>query len=157
MKNMRSLVFALPFSSPLPSGRRRPRRQPRLPNRSRRRAASRRRFAKEAVDAAIAACTAQNLKVSAAVSDAAGLPVYVFVPDGVRNGTGDTAIRKNITMSITGKPASETVALAAADPAIEAKLAANPRIVAVCWRRAAESRRHHRRIHRRLRRVGSAG
>ena len=71
-------------------------------------------LAKEAVEAAIAACTAQNLKVSAVVSDAAGLPVYVFVPDGIRNGTGDTAIRKNITMSITGKPASETQALAAA-------------------------------------------
>lgn len=86
-------------------------------------------LAKEAVDATIAACTAQNLKVSAAVSDAAGLPVYVFVPDGTRPQTGDTAIRKNITMSITGKPASETQALAAADPAIEAKLAANPRTV----------------------------
>jgi uncharacterized protein GlcG (DUF336 family) len=86
-------------------------------------------LAREAVEAAIAACTAQNLKISAAVSDAAGLPVYVFVPDGVRNGTGDTAIRKNITMSITGKPASETQALAAADPALEAKLAANPRTV----------------------------
>jgi len=86
-------------------------------------------LAKEAVDATIAACKAQNLNVSAAVSDAAGLPVYVFVPDGTRAGTGDTAIRKNITMSITGKPASETAALAAADPAIEAKLVANPRIV----------------------------
>ena len=86
-------------------------------------------LAKEAVEATIAACTAQNLRVSAAVSDAAGLPVYVFVPDGTRAGTGDTAIRKNITMSITGKPASETAALAAADPALEAKLAANPRIV----------------------------
>lgn len=86
-------------------------------------------LAKEAVEAAIAACTAQNLKISAAVSDAAGLPVYVYVPDGVRNGTGDTAIRKNITMAITGKPASETAALAAADPALEAKLVANPRTV----------------------------
>jgi uncharacterized protein GlcG (DUF336 family) len=86
-------------------------------------------LAKEAVEATIAACTAQNLRVSAAVSDAAGLPVYVFVPDGTRAGTGDTAIRKNITMSITGKPASETAALAAADPALEAKLVANPRIV----------------------------
>lgn len=86
-------------------------------------------LAKEAVEAAIAACTAQNLKISAAVSDAAGLPVYVYVPDDVRNGTGDVAIRKNLTMSITGKPASETAALAAADPAIEAKLVANPRTV----------------------------
>lgn len=86
-------------------------------------------LAKEAVDTAIATCTAQNLRVSAVVSDAAGLPVYLFVPDGTRAGTGDTAIRKNITMSITGKPASETAALAAADPALEAKLVANPRIV----------------------------
>lgn len=86
-------------------------------------------LAKEAVEAAIAACAAQNLKISAVVSDAAGLPVYLFVPDGVRNGTGDTAIRKNLTMAITGKPASETVALAAADPELEAKLVANPRTV----------------------------
>jgi uncharacterized protein GlcG (DUF336 family) len=86
-------------------------------------------LAKEAVEAAIAACTAQNLKISAAVVDAAGNPVYVFVPDGVRNGTGDTAIRKGITMMITGKNASETAALAAADPTLEAKLAGNPRTV----------------------------
>lgn len=86
-------------------------------------------LAKEAVEATIAACTAQNLKVSAVVSDAAGLPVYLYVPDGVRNGTGDTATRKNLTMAITGKPASETQALAAADPALEAKLVANPRTV----------------------------
>ncbi len=86
-------------------------------------------LAKEAVEAAIAACTAQGLRISAVVSDAAGLPVYVFVPDGVRNGTGDTAIRKNLTMAITGRPASETAALAAADPALEAKLVANPRTV----------------------------
>jgi uncharacterized protein GlcG (DUF336 family) len=86
-------------------------------------------LAKEAVEHAIATCLSQNLKISAAVSDAAGLPVYVFVPDGVRNGTGDTAIRKNLTMSITGKPASQTAALSAADPALEAKLVANPRTV----------------------------
>jgi uncharacterized protein GlcG (DUF336 family) len=86
-------------------------------------------LAKEAVEAAIAACTAQNLKISAAVVDAAGFPVYVYVPDGVRNGTGDIAIRKGITMMITGKNASETAALAAADPALETKLVANPRTV----------------------------
>ena len=61
--------------------------------------------------------------------DAGGNPIYVFVPDGVRNGTGDVAIRKGVTMSITGKAASETQALAAADPALEAKLAGNPRTV----------------------------
>jgi uncharacterized protein GlcG (DUF336 family) len=86
-------------------------------------------LAQEAVEAAIDACAAQNLKISAAVSDAAGLPIYVLVPDGVRNGTGDVAIRKNLTMAITGRPASETAALAAADPALEAKLVANPRTV----------------------------
>ncbi len=80
-------------------------------------------LAKEAVEAAIAHCTSQNLRVSAAVSDAAGFPIYVYVPDGTRAQTGDTAVRKNLTIVETGKPASETAALAAANPALEAKLA----------------------------------
>jgi uncharacterized protein GlcG (DUF336 family) len=86
-------------------------------------------LAREAVEAAIAHCAGQNLKVSGAVVDAGGNPIYVFVPDGTSARTGDTAIRKGVTMSITGKAASETAALAAADPALEAKLVANPRIV----------------------------
>jgi glc operon protein GlcG len=86
-------------------------------------------LAREAVEAAIAHCAGQNLKVSAAVVDAGGNPIYVFVPDGTSARTGDIAIRKGVTMSITGKAASETAALAAADPALEAKLVANPRTV----------------------------
>lgn len=86
-------------------------------------------LAKEAVEAAIAACTAQGLKISAAVVDAGGNPVFVYVPDGVSGRTGDTAIRKGVTMSITKKPASETAALAAADAALEEQLKTNPRLV----------------------------
>jgi uncharacterized protein GlcG (DUF336 family) len=86
-------------------------------------------LAKEAVEAAIAQCTSEGLKVSAAVVDAAGNPVYVYVPDGVRNGTGDIAIRKGITMTITGKPASETRSLIEADAAMKAKVEANPRSI----------------------------
>lgn len=67
------------------------------------------------------------------MSDAAGLPVYVYVPDGARNRTGDTAIRENLTMSITGKPVPETAAL-------EAKLAANPAHRPLPGRRAAQDR-----------------
>ncbi len=81
-------------------------------------------LAKDAVEAAIAACTAQNLRVSAAVSDAAGNPVYLLVPDGVNARTGDIVVRKNLTVVETGKAASQTAALAAANPALEAKLAA---------------------------------
>jgi uncharacterized protein GlcG (DUF336 family) len=65
------------------------------------------------VEAAIAHCAGQNLKVSAAVVDAGGNPICVFVPDGVTARTGDTAIRKGVTMSITGKAASETQSPAA--------------------------------------------
>lgn len=86
-------------------------------------------LAKEAVEAAIAACAAQNLKVSAAVVDAGGNPIYLSVPDGVNYRTGDISIRKALTITLTGKPASETAALAAADPALEAKLAGNPRSI----------------------------
>jgi uncharacterized protein GlcG (DUF336 family) len=114
-------AFAQPPAAPAPGA---PRPAP-APNPRRIEAA----LAREAVETAIATCTAQNLKISAAVVDAGGNPVYVYVPDGTRNGTGDTAIRKGITITITGKPASQTAALAAADPALEAKLAANPRTV----------------------------
>ncbi len=86
-------------------------------------------LAKEAVEAAIAQCASEGLKVSAAVVDAAGNPVYVYVPDGVRNGTGDIAVRKGITMTITGKPASETRALIEADADMKAKVEANPRSI----------------------------
>lgn len=86
-------------------------------------------LAREAVDAAIATCLAQNLKVTGAVVDAAGHPLYVYVPDGHSARTGDIATQKALTVVITGKPASQTEALAAADPALEAKLAANPRTV----------------------------
>jgi uncharacterized protein GlcG (DUF336 family) len=86
-------------------------------------------LAREAVDVAIATCLAQNLKVTGAVVDAAGHPLYVYVPDGHSARTGDIATQKALTVVITGKPASQTVALAAADPALEAKLAANPRTV----------------------------
>jgi uncharacterized protein GlcG (DUF336 family) len=86
-------------------------------------------LANEAVEAAIAQCTSEGLKVSAAVVDAAGNPVYVYVPDGVRNGTGDIAIRKGLTMTITGKPASETRGLIESDAAVKAKVEANPRSI----------------------------
>lgn len=86
-------------------------------------------LAREAVDAAIAACLTQNLKVTGAVVDAAGHPLYVYVPDGHSARTGDIATQKALTVVITGKPASQTEALAAADPALEAKLSANPRTV----------------------------
>ena len=68
-------------------------------------------LAREAVDAAIAACVAQNLRVTGAVVDAAGNPLYVYVPDGYSARTGDIAIRKGITVVLTGKPATQTEAL----------------------------------------------
>lgn len=86
-------------------------------------------LAQEAAAAAIAQCNSEGLNVSAAVVDAGGNPVYVIVPDGVRNLTGDIAIRKGITMSITGRAASETVGLLESDPEMKAKIEANPRFI----------------------------
>ena len=54
-------------------------------------------LAREAVDAAIAACLAQNLKVTGAVVDAAGHPLYVYVPDGHSARTGDIATQKRLS------------------------------------------------------------
>lgn len=86
-------------------------------------------LAREGVDAAIAACTAQGLKVGGAVTDSNGNPVYVLVPEGVMPFAGELALRKGATIAITGKPASETEKLAASDTAIKDKLAANPRTI----------------------------
>jgi uncharacterized protein GlcG (DUF336 family) len=79
-------------------------------------------LAREAVEAAVAACAAQNVKLSGAVVDAAGNPIFVLVPDGSSNRTGDIALRKAITTTTTGKASSQTTALAAADPALKAKI-----------------------------------
>lgn len=79
-------------------------------------------LAREAVETAIATCAAQNIRLSGAVVDAAGNPVFVYVPDGSAARTGDIATRKAITVTVTGKPSRETTALAAADPALKGKL-----------------------------------
>jgi uncharacterized protein GlcG (DUF336 family) len=106
-----------PPATPAPPARQPPPRRPEIA------------LAREAVDAAIAACAAQNLRVTGAVVDAAGNPLYVYVPDGYSARTGDIATRKGITVVITGKPASQTEALIKADPELAAKVAANPRTV----------------------------
>jgi uncharacterized protein GlcG (DUF336 family) len=79
-------------------------------------------LAREAIEAAIASCAAQNIRLSGAVTDAAGNPILVLVPDGSSARTGDIALRKAITVTVTGKASRETNALAAADPALKAKL-----------------------------------
>ena len=86
-------------------------------------------LAKQAVEAAIAQCNSEGLNVSSAVVDAGGNPIFVYVPDGVYNVTGDIAIRKGLTMMITGKKASETRNLLETDPAIKEKIDANPRSI----------------------------
>jgi len=79
-------------------------------------------LAREAVEAAIAACAAQNIRLSGAVVDAAGNPIFVLVPDGSSARTGDIALRKAITVTVTGRPSRETTTLAATDTALKARL-----------------------------------
>jgi uncharacterized protein GlcG (DUF336 family) len=75
--------------------------------------------------AAIAACTAQGLRVGAAVSDAAGNLRVGLTGDAARPGRIFTASRKNTAVIAYGIPTSEIQAKLRADPAAVAAVKPN--------------------------------
>ena len=77
-------------------------------------------LAADLAQAAVAACTAQGLRVGAAVSDAAGNLRVGLTGDGARPGRIFTASRKNVSVIAFGLATSE----------IQAKLRANPVLLA---------------------------
>jgi len=81
-------------------------------------------LAREAAETAIATCLKENVKLSAAVVDAAGNPILVLAPDNADPRTADWALRKAITAAYTGKASGETPKLAQTDAALKEKLAA---------------------------------
>jgi uncharacterized protein GlcG (DUF336 family) len=78
------------------------------------------------VQAAIAACAAQGLKVTAVVADSSGALKAGMVSDGVNAMTARFALGKIATVIDFKKPSSEVAAQAKADPEFAAKLKANP-------------------------------
>jgi uncharacterized protein GlcG (DUF336 family) len=78
------------------------------------------------VRAAIAACAAQGLKVSAVVADSSGALKAGMVSDGVNGMTARFALGKIAVVVDYRKPSSEVAALAKVDAGLAAKLKANP-------------------------------
>ena len=81
-------------------------------------------------EAAIAACTAQGLRVGAAVSDAAGNLRVGITGDAARAGRIFTASRKNTAVIAYGLPTSEINARLRADPALVAAVKPNMAVMA---------------------------
>ncbi len=79
----------------------------------------------ELAQAAVATCTAQGLRVGAAVSDANGNLRVGLTGDGARPGRIFTASRKNASVIAFGLPTSEIQAKLRADPALLAKVLPN--------------------------------
>lgn len=82
-------------------------------------------LAVELAQAAVATCTAQGLRVGAAVSDAAGNLRVGLTGDGARPGRIFTASRKNAAVIAFGLPTSEIQAKLRADPALLAAVKPN--------------------------------
>jgi uncharacterized protein GlcG (DUF336 family) len=87
-------------------------------------------LAVEAAAAANAACAAQNLKTTTLVADSAGVPIVVLSNDGAAAITQRIAMGKALA-TLKYKDTSAAIATrAAAEPALAAELAADPRILA---------------------------
>jgi uncharacterized protein GlcG (DUF336 family) len=85
----------------------------------------------EAVQAAIAACAADNLKVTAVAADSSGAIKAAMVSDGVNGMTAAFAQRKIAVVIDFKKPSSQVMADARNDKELAARLAANPNYFAV--------------------------
>jgi uncharacterized protein GlcG (DUF336 family) len=87
-------------------------------------------LALEAAQSAIAACQANGYKVAAAVVDSAGGTHLLVGAEGIRQGALDSSIKKAFT-AVTLKTASAAIeAQAKTDTALQAKIAADPRLFA---------------------------
>ncbi len=81
------------------------------------------------VQAAIAACAAQGLKVTAIVADSSGALKAGMVSDGVNGMTARFALGKIAVTVDFRKPSSEVGAQAKSDPELAARLKANPNYI----------------------------
>ena len=87
-------------------------------------------LALEAAQTAIAACQANGYKVAAAVVDSAGGTHLLVGAEGIRQGALDSSIKKAFTAVTMKAPSAEIEASAKTDTALQAKIAADPRLFA---------------------------
>jgi uncharacterized protein GlcG (DUF336 family) len=79
-----------------------------------------------AAQTAVDACAARGYQVSVAVIDSGGLPVVLLSGDGAAAITQSIAMGKAVSSLRNGKPTSALVAEARTNPALAARLAADP-------------------------------
>jgi uncharacterized protein GlcG (DUF336 family) len=79
-----------------------------------------------AAHAAVAACAERGYQVTVAVVDSAGLPVVLLSGNGAAAITQSIAMGKAVSSVRNGKPSAQLAAEARADPALAARLAADP-------------------------------
>jgi uncharacterized protein GlcG (DUF336 family) len=87
-------------------------------------------LALEAAQSAIAACQANGYKVAAAVVDSAGGTHLLVGAEGIRQGALDSSIKKAFTALTMKVPSAAIEAQAKTDTALQAKIAADPRLFA---------------------------
>jgi uncharacterized protein GlcG (DUF336 family) len=87
-------------------------------------------LALEAAQSAIAACQANGYKVAAAVVDSAGGTHLLVGAEGIRQGALDSSIKKAFTAVTLKAPSATIEAQAKTDTALQAKIAADPRLFA---------------------------
>lgn len=85
-------------------------------------------FAVPAAQAAVAACLANTYKVTALITDSAGDPVVLLSGDGAAVRTQTIAKTKVAAVMKYKKSSGEVVAMAKADPKIDAEIKADPTI-----------------------------
>jgi uncharacterized protein GlcG (DUF336 family) len=87
-------------------------------------------LALEAAQTAIAACQANGYKVAAAVVDSVGGTHLLVGAEGIRQGALDSSIKKAFTAVTLKVPSAAIEAQAKTDTALQAKIAADPRLFA---------------------------
>ena len=87
-------------------------------------------LALEAAQTAITACQANGYKVAAAVVDSAGGTHLLVGAEGIRQGALNSSIKKAFTAVTMKAPSAEIEANAKTDTALQAKIAADPRLFA---------------------------
>jgi uncharacterized protein GlcG (DUF336 family) len=87
-------------------------------------------LALEAAQTALTTCTANGYNVGAAVVDSSGATRLLIGVDAARQGALDSSVRKAFTAVTLASPTASIEASAKTDPAVQAKIAADPRLFA---------------------------
>ncbi len=115
-----ALVFASAASAQPPAGAPRPPPPPAVPA----------MLALEAAETALTTCTGNGYNVGAAVVDSSGATRLLIGVDAARQGALDSSIKKAFTAVTLASPTAAIEASAKTDPAVQAKIAADPRLFA---------------------------